>query len=212
MDDGWAVAEAPGPSDMHGWQYAFGLYKSNRMWGGSSIGRRWQRRLWRCTLVLEGSGSTGISDAGNPRVPASALAVSNMLSSKMTTSNPGLGHVWTVALTAMLLCILAIMLQRGGFPFDWCAEVLAPFLCSPSCLLGFSCDISISMKAVNATVKAAKAWVFPLSAIVLFGVYPAGLVAWMVLEGRAAQEATAAGRVSPKALGTVDGPCAKASA
>ena len=49
--ESWAVVKPPGPADMEGWQYAFSKYKSDIMWGCTSIGRRWQRRLWRCTLV-----------------------------------------------------------------------------------------------------------------------------------------------------------------
>lgn len=60
--EGWSVVPAPGR--MGGWQFSYGFCRSDRFWGHSASGRRWQRRRWRCKLEKAVPGEEGPANSG----------------------------------------------------------------------------------------------------------------------------------------------------
>jgi len=170
--ESWAVAKPPGPADIEGWQYAFGKYKSDTMWGCTSIGRRWQRRLWRCTLV-------------EVEVRKNARAVT--ASDSAAAAFPALGLVPAARQWRPSSCKLVAFAVALAFVVF--ATLGATNLHQHAALLleESSHVANLTWASALGAAESAGAYVFPLSAFALFCIYPPVLLATMVLEGRAAQ-------------------------
>jgi len=167
--ESWAVVKPPGPADVEGWQYAFSKYKSNIMWGCTSIGRRWQRRLWRCTLVEARKGSSAV-------VAKDTAGASRSSPGFLVARRPASCMLAAFAVAFVVIFFLALnttqMQQHAVEDTIRTANFTA----------------RIAWAHVLGAAESAGAYIFPLSAFALFCVYPPVLLATMVFEGHAAQE------------------------
>lgn len=163
--ESWVVVKPPGPADAESWQYAFNKYKSDTMWGCTSIGRRWQRRLWRCTLVEVRKGAS--------------------LGAARSTPEPTLvSRQWYPA------CCPFVAAAAVAFVF-----ILFVALGTVNPQQQVALALGGTIRMANTTwvhvleaAESAGAYIFPLSAFALFCVYPPVLLATMFFEGHSAQK------------------------